>query len=258
MEPLLTLTGVCFGYGPVQVLNNISLEVKPGSIVGLLGPNGSGKSTLLKVMDGILVPHAGEILVHGTPIDRISRSVLARQVAMVAQESHFSFSFSVTEVVLMGRFPHLKPLQFEGPRDIAVAFDALKATHCLDLAKRSIYELSGGERQRVLIARALAQEPGGILLDEPTSFLDIKFKREIFQLIESLSKDKGLGVVVVSHDIDLTARYCDYIVMLKHGSIYDAGEPNQVVTSASIEAVYDCPVQVETNVATGRPRVTVL
>ena len=258
MEPILTLTGVCFGYGPKQVLTNISLEVNPGEIVGVLGPNGSGKSTLLQVMDGLLVPQAGEVRVLGTPIDALSRSAVARNVAMVAQESHFRFAFSVTEVVLMGRFPHLKPLQFEGHRDMDVAFAALEATQCLNLAKRSIHELSGGERQRVLIARALAQEPSVILLDEPTSFLDLKYKREIFKLIESLSKEKALGIVVVSHDIDLAARYCDHIVMLKEGAIQEAGAPGQVVTAASVGAVYDCPVEVETNPATGRPRVTVL
>jgi iron complex transport system ATP-binding protein len=256
MEPILTLTDVCCGYGQTPVLDKINLQIGAAEILGVLGRNGSGKSTLLKVMDGILMPQAGEVLVKGKPLPKVSRLELAREVALVAQETHFRFPFSVTEVVLMGRFPHLKTLQFEGERDMAVAFDAMKATHCLELAGRSIHELSGGERQRVLIARALAQEPQVILLDEPTSFLDLKFKREIFQLIEFLSKDKGLSVVMVSHDIDLTAQYCRRVMMLNNGSIHEMGEPDQVITSANIESVYDCPVLVDKNPATGKPRVS--
>jgi len=256
MEPVLRLIGICCGYGPTPVLNNTNLQVKPGEILGILGRNGSGKSTLLKVMDGILRPQAGELLVHGKPLQKINRAQLARTVALVAQEFHIQFSFSVTEVVLMGRFPHLKTLQFEGPKDMAVAYEAMRATCCLELADRSIHELSGGERQRVLIARALAQEPDVILLDEPTSFLDLKFKREIFQLIESLSKDKGLSVVLVSHDIDLAAQYCHRIMMLNNGEVHTIGMPEQVITAENIQAVYDCPVLVDHNPTTGKPRVS--
>jgi iron complex transport system ATP-binding protein len=258
MEPILTLKNVGYRYGPIQAIEGIDLQVYGGEILGILGPNGSGKSTLLKVMDGILVPQEGEILIEDSPFATFGRSHLAREVAMVAQESHFRFSFSTLEVVLMGRFPHLKRLQFEGKRDMEVAMGALNATHTLEFAERSIHELSGGEKQRVLIARALAQEPRVILLDEPTSFLDLKFKREMFQLISSLSLDKGLSVVVVSHDIDLTSQYCRRVIMLRDGSIYEMGDPDEVITAANIEAVYDCPVLVDKNPATGRPRVTPL
>ena len=158
----------------------------------------------------------------------------------------------------MGRYPHLKRLQFEGRKDLDVAYNALRATHALDLADRPIHELSGGERQRVLIARALAQEPKVILLDEPTSFLDLKFKREIFRLISALSRDQGLSVVVVSHDIDLVAMYCKRLVMLKRGEVYTTGDPESVVTAENIGAVYECPVTVDTNPRTGSPRVSVL
>jgi iron complex transport system ATP-binding protein len=258
MDPVLTLTDVCYGYGPVAVLDRVSLRVAPGEMVGLLGPNGSGKSTLLKVMDGILVPQQGQIQVQGTPIQSLSRSKLARKVAMVAQESHFGFSFSVAEVVLMGRFAHLRPLQFEGKRDMQVAFEALQATHCLQFAERSIHELSGGERQRVLIARALAQEAGILLLDEPTSFLDLKFKRELFELIQLLSKQRGLSVVIASHDIDPIANYCQKVIMMRRGAIYQQGEPARVVTASNVRAVYDCPVHVDRHPVTGRPRVSLL
>jgi iron complex transport system ATP-binding protein len=139
-----------------------------------------------------------------------------------------------------------------------VAMSALRATDTLDLAGRSIHRISGGEKQRVLIARALAQEPRVILLDEPTSFLDLKYKREIFQLISSLSVDKGLAVIVVTHDVDLTAQYCQRLVLLKNGEIYRAGDPAGVITPANIQAVYGCPVVVDNNPATGKPRVSLI
>ena len=158
----------------------------------------------------------------------------------------------------MGRFPHLHGLQFEGREDMDLVRAALQATHSLELADRPIHELSGGERQRVLIARALAQEPKLILLDEPTSFLDLKYKREIFRLIGRLSSEKKLGVVVVSHDIDLVAQYCTRVVLLKEGAIVSIGDPGQVITSRNIETVFECPVRVDENPATGRPRVSIL
>lgn len=256
MDPILTLRNAGYRYGASWAARGIHLEVRPGEILGILGPNGSGKSTLLKIMDGILIPQEGQVLLLGLPLSRMKRSGIAREIAMVSQESHFRFSFSVLEVVLMGRFARLKGLQFEGEKDREVALQVLRATDTLDLAGRSIHELSGGEKQRVVIARALAQEPRIILLDEPTSFLDLKYKREIFQLISSLSRDRGLSVVLVSHDIDLAAQYCHRLVMLKQGAIYEAGEPEQVLTTSNVEGVYECPVLIDRNPATGRPRVS--
>lgn len=256
MGAILTLRDVSFRYGEAWAVEGIDLEIHPGEIIGILGPNGSGKSTLLKIMDGILAPQKGEVLIRERPLKGLGRPELAREVAMVAQENHFRFDFSALEVVLMGRFPHLRRLQFEGPQDLLIARASLEETHSLALAGRSIHELSGGEKQRILIARALAQEPKIILLDEPTSFLDLKFKREIFRLISSLSADKGLGVALVSHDIDLAGQYCHRVILLKNGTIYGMGEPSVVITEANIEAVYGCPVMVDRNPATGSPRVS--
>lgn len=258
MDPVLSFREVGFKYGESWALKDLELEIQPGELLGILGPNGSGKSTLLKVVDGILTPQAGEVLLKGRPVSTYPRVALAREVAMVAQENHFRFSFSALEVVLMGRFPYMKRFQFEGKEDMGVALKALGATHCLELADRPIHELSGGEKQRVLIARALAQEPAVILLDEPTSFLDLRYKREIFDLISSLSHDRGLCVLVVSHDIDLTAHYSDRIVMLKEGRICSTGPPEEVITTSNIESVYRCPVIVDKNPATGTPRVSLL
>ena len=257
MEPILKLNNIGFKYEDKEVLKNIDLAVNAGEILGILGPNGSGKSTLLRVMDGILKPGAGEIFINGKSYRSFRRSHLAREVAMVAQEQHFRFSFSCIEVVLMGRFPHLRRMQFEDHNDLKIAMEALKATHALEFAERSIHDLSGGEKQRVLIARALAQEPRVILLDEPTSFLDLKFKREVFRLIESLSKEKGLGVAIVSHDIDLVAQYCSRIILLKDGTVYRTGDPDSVINAENIEDVYECPVLVDRNPLSGRPRVSV-
>jgi len=258
MEPVLKLRGVGFDYNSTLVLRDVGLDVGKGELLGILGPNGSGKSTLLSLMDGILKPRQGDVEVTGVPLGALGRGAIARKIAMVAQENQFRFSFSVMQVVLMGRFPYLKWLRSEGEQDIAVARAALEVTHCLGLADRPIHALSGGERQRVLIARALAQEPQVILLDEPTSFLDLKFKREIFQLIGRLSREKDLSVVVVSHDIDLVAQYCSRILMLKDGTVFKVGEPHQVITAPNIEAVFECPVRVEPHPVTGRPRVSVL
>jgi iron complex transport system ATP-binding protein len=256
MGPILNLNNIGFRYDQNWAVQGISLQLDAGEILGILGPNGSGKSTLLKIMDGLLLPQEGEILIRGKSLSDFSRSNLAQEVAMVAQESHFRFPFSTLEVVLMGRSPRLKRLQFEGKQDLDVALNSLKVTHASELAERSIHELSGGEKQRVLIARALAQEPKIILLDEPTSFLDLKYKREIFQLISTLSMDKGLGVVVVSHDIDLASQYCHRLMMLKEGSVYEVGEPEKIITESNIEAVYECPVLVDKNPSTGKPRIS--
>jgi iron complex transport system ATP-binding protein len=254
----LSLKKVGFKYDQSWALRHFDLDIHAGELLAVLGPNGSGKSTLLNVIDGILTPQEGQVLLRGRSVSEYTRSGVAKEVAMVAQESHFRFSFTALEVVLMGRFPHLERFQFEGKRDMEVAFTALQATHCLDLTERSIHELSGGEKQRVLVARALAQEPTVILLDEPTSFLDLRFKKEIFDLISSLTHKKGLSVLVVSHDIDLAAQYCDRMVMLKEGRVYSMGLPGDVITASNIEAVYECPVIVDKNPAAGSPRVSLV
>ncbi len=258
MEPILTLSNVGYCYGTKWAVRGVGLGLCPGEILGILGPNGSGKSTLLKIMDGVLPPTEGEIRIRDKSFHKLSRPQLAREVAMVAQENHFRFSFTSLEVVLMGRFAHLRRLQFEGRQDLEIARQSLQATHALDLAERSIHELSGGERQRVLIARALTQEPKVILLDEPTSFLDLKFKREIFRLISKLSQDKGLAVALVTHDIDLASQYCHRLIMLKNGEVYDEGDPETVITESNIKDVYECPVLVDVNPSSGRPRVNVV
>jgi iron complex transport system ATP-binding protein len=258
MDTLLSVEKAGYRYGDTWALRTVSLEAAGGELLGVLGPNGSGKSTLLRVMDGLADPHEGAVRLNGRPLRDLSRFELARSIAMVSQENHFQFSFLVMEVVLMGRFPHMKPLQFEGEKDRAAALKALEATGTLHLANRDIHTLSGGEKQRVLMARALAQEPSMLLLDEPTAFLDLKHKREIFRLASSLAGDAGMGVVVVSHDMDLASQYCDRLLILKEGRVVAGGRPEDVLTPSMIEEVFDCPVLVDTNPGSGRPRVTVV
>ncbi len=259
MGRVISLRQVGFSYDDgAWALTGLDLDVDRGELVGVLGPNGSGKSTLLKIVDGLLAPQEGVVRLNGRPVSDYSRAELAREVAMVGQESHFRFSFSALEVVLMGRFPYLGRFQFEGERDMEVARDAMEATHCLYLARRSIHELSGGEKQRVMIARALAQEPSMVLLDEPTSFLDLRFKKEVFDLIRALTHERGLGVLVATHDIDLAAAYCDRLVLLKSGRIHTTGIPEEVITASHMEAVYECTVSVDRNPKTGSPRVTLV
>lgn len=258
MDPIIRLKNIGYRYEKKWVLRGVDLDLKPGEILGILGPNGSGKSTLLKIMDGVLKPQEGAISMRNRPFNGFKRSAFAREVAMVSQDNTFRFSFTALEVVLMGRFPHLKRMQFEGPADMEIAFNALKATEAVEFAERSIHDLSEGEKQRVFIARALAQEPRVVLLDEPTSFLDLKFKRDIFRLISSLCHEKGLSVALVSHDIDLVAQYCHRLIMLKHGGIYAVGEPGKVITASNVEDVYECPVLVDSHPLSGRPRVNLV
>ena len=255
MEPILTLRNVGFRYGNIEALKEIDLQVRPGEILGVLGPNGSGKSTLLKILDGILKPQEGEILIKGKPLGDFKRTRVAKEIAMVSQENYFRFSFSALEVVLMGRFPHLKRLQFEGKKDMEVALDSLKATHTLELAERSIHELSGGERQRIHIARALAQEPRIILLDEPTSFLDIAHQVQILELIVRLNRELGLTVLMVLHDLNLASEYCTRMILLNNGTIAKKGKPEEVITYQNIEEVYKTVVVVKENPLSGKPCV---
>ena len=196
-----------FRYTMEWVLKDISLGVKRGEFWGIIGPNGSGKTTLLKIIDRILVPQRGNVWINGVNIRKMKRDALARLVAVVPQEAPLIFPFSVEEIVLMGRAPHLGKLRFEGKRDHEVTRRSMEMTETLSFAHRSIGELSGGERQRVLIARALAQEPQIILLDEPTAFLDIRHQISFFNLIKTLNREEGLTVISVTHDINLASLY---------------------------------------------------
>lgn len=256
--PIARLEKIGFRYTEEWVLKDISFEVKGGEFLGIIGPNGSGKTTLLKIIDKLLVPQKGSIWVGGVNLNEIKRNVLARLIAVVPQDSPMIFPFSVEEIVLMGRAPHLGKLRFEGEKDYEIARRAMKMTDTSSFANRSINELSGGERQRILIARALAQQPQIILLDESTAFLDIKHQIAFFDLIKGLNKKQGLTVISVTHDINLASLYCDRIILLNAGNIHCMGTPDEVITKSNIKEVYETDVLIDNNPQTGLPRVTLM
>ena len=246
----IELRDVAFAYGARRVLEGIDLSVERGEMVGIIGPNGSGKSTLLRLMGGVLRPAAGEIRIEERRIEAYGRRELAQRIAAVAQETAIDFPFSVAEVVLMGRAPHLGGRLFESARDLAVAEQAMRRTGVLDLADRRIHELSGGERQRVILARALAQEAPILLLDEPTTFLDIRHQVEVYDLLRELQSE-GYAAVAALHDLNMAALYCQRLVLLKAGRILRVGTPEEVITPESVRAAYEADVDVRRNEHTG-------
>ena len=253
-DSIIVLRGVSFRYRSVAALDDVSFELRRAEILGIIGPNGSGKSTALRVMSGVLRPQAGSVLWLGRPLAQVRRADLARQLAVVPQDTAIEFPFSVLEVVLMGRAPHLGGFAFEGDRDIAAAQVALRRTATSHLAHRCIHELSGGERQRVMLARALAQEPQVLLLDEPGAFLDIRHAVEIYDLLRDLQAE-GMTIATVLHDLNLAALYCDRVALLKAGQLVRLGAPGEVITYATLTEVYETEVYVDTNDITGAVNV---
>jgi iron complex transport system ATP-binding protein len=243
--------GLGFAYGDRPVLGGVDVQVRAGEVVGLLGPNGSGKSTLLKILCGVLERYGGAVEIAGRELRTLARRELAREIAVVPQESAFGFSFTALEVVLMGRHPHLAGLAFESERDTELARAALARCGALDLADRTIHELSSGERQRVIFAKALAQEPKGLLLDEPASFLDIRHQVELYDIVRGMAEE-GAAVLTVLHDINLAAEYCDRLYLMREGRIAASGTTAEVLTYANLTRVFDTEVYVDTNALTGR------
>ena len=243
-----------FRYSAAAVVDDVSFSLAGGEMLGILGPNGSGKSTLVRLLSGVLAPASGEVHLHGRPLTTYSRRQLGQAIAVVPQDTVIEFPFSVTEVVLMGRSPHLGGFAFEGDRDVAVAHQAMRRTGVLDLAHRSIHELSGGERQRVVLARALAQEASIMLLDEPGAFLDIRHTVEIYDLLQDLQRE-GRSIVTVLHDLNLAALYCDRVALLKAGRLFRLGTPAEVITYEVLTEVYETEVYVDTNDITGAVNV---
>jgi iron complex transport system ATP-binding protein len=249
---------VSFRYTDQWVIEDLSFHVDRGEFCGIIGPNGSGKTTLLKILYGLIYPQKGLVFIDGGELRRMKRSDIAKKIAVLPQDTQISFPFTALEVVLMGRSPYLGRLQFEGREDFEIAERAMRLTDTLHASRRPINELSGGERQRILIARALAQEPEIILLDEPTSNLDINHQVEFYDLISRLNREKRLTILTVSHDINLASEYCRKIILLKAGRIFKMGSPKEVVVEESIRQVYGRRVLVDENPLTGSPRITLL
>jgi iron complex transport system ATP-binding protein len=253
----LTVDNISFGYDrTVPVLRDVSFSVHRGEFLSLLGPNGSGKTTLLRLLDRIFLPLRGQILLDDRNLVKFSRSAIARRIAFVPQDGGIQFPFTVFEIVLMGRSPHSRGMAFENAHDREIARDMMKVTDIEHLAHQPITKLSGGERQRAFIARALAQQPEILLLDEPNAHLDISHQVEVFRLIRRLNTESGLTVVSVSHDLNLAATYSDRVGMLLCGSLVAMGTPHDVLTEDRIREVFRAEVIVDSHPATSSPRIT--
>jgi len=249
---------ISFAYSTESVLSRISFVIESARMVALIGPNGSGKTTLLKMMNGTLWPRNGKMLLDGRETTELSRREIAKKAAIVPQETTLTFPFYAEEIVLTGRFPHLGRYQFEDRKDFQIVKEAMEKTDTLSLAARRFNELSAGERQRVLIARALAQEPAILLLDESTVFLDLRHQVQLMRLLKNLNAEKKLTVIFVTHDINMAAQNADHIIMLDSGKIYAIGKPASVITEENIKEVYKVDVFVDRNPYNGSPRVTLL
>ena len=243
------------GYNGTTILQGISIGLGESDFVGVIGPNGSGKTTLLRSMSRALHPTGGQVTLDGKDIYSIPARDFARRVAVVPQDTVVAFDFTVLEITLMGRSPRLSRFAVETSKDMRVAMDALARTGTDHLKDRPINALSSGERQRVIVARALAQEPEIILLDEPTSHLDISYQFEIMDLVKSLNAERGLTVLVVMHDLNLASQYCDKLILIGDGSIQASGSPEEVITSEHIRRVYGAEVWVRRHPSTHKPYV---
>ena len=250
---VLNVQDMRFGYSGVPVLSGFDFSAVSGEFVGLVGPNGTGKTTLIRLMSGVLTQDAGVVEILGSRLDRMRSTERARLVSVVPQNPRTPSGLSAWDLVLLGRNPHLGLLQWEGRHDAEIAHSAMVATSTEDLADRDVDSLSGGERQRVLIAMALAQQCPVMLLDEPTSNLDIAHQPAIMELLTTLkSRDDGV-VVVAMHDLTLAAQYCDRIVVIHQGRNFADGKPQDVLTEEIIQAVYGVQVRVLSHPDTGMP-----
>ncbi len=248
---MLTIDSVQFSFGRAPVIEDVSLMVERGAIVGVLGPNGSGKTTLLKLVSGALRPTAGHVRLDGQDVGAIGRRALARRLALVPQDTHLTFEYTALEIVLMGRYPSLGAFEIEGPEDLASAAEALDATGTGHLADRPFGTLSGGEKQRVIIASALAQlddRSSGpdrrrasplLLLDEPTASLDLRYQIETSALLRRLNQDRSVTVLLSTHDLRWAAALCSSLVLLSHGHVLAQGPPATVLTPARAGELYE-------------------
>lgn len=232
-------------YGTKKVLEKVDFSVDKGEFFGVIGPNGSGKTTLLRCISGVLKPRSGIVRVNGLDVHTLGEGEIAKKIAVVPQASSVSFSFTALEIVMMGRNPHISRFRVENERDYKIVENAMELTHVKHLASRLIDTLSGGEHQRVIIARALAQEPKLLLLDEPTVHLDISHQLEIMELIRKLNRDNDISVVAVFHDLNLAAQYCSRLMLLDSGKVSSVGTPHDVLTPENIKKTYHVDVLVK-------------
>ena len=266
MSALVEFRRVAFAYPPhpdspggrAFSIRELSFTVGQGEIFGVIGPNASGKTTLIRLLSRILAPSQGEILLGGESLAELPRAAVATQIAVVPQDVPQGFPHTVEELVLMGRFPHAPGRFFESEADRAVAREAMTMTGVLGLRAEQLDRLSGGERQRVILARALAQQPRLLVLDEPTTHLDLRYQADCAGLVRRLNRDAGLSVVLVSHDLSLAAELCDRLLLLAEGAAVRVGPAEAVLEEATLEAVFGCRVVVDKHPVSRRPTVQVI
>ena len=251
----IELQNVWLGYGRKVVLKELTFQVSPGEMVGLIGPNGCGKSTIIRTLSRVISPISGKVFLDGKDVTKIPRRDLARLLGVVPQMPLLPSAFTAFEIVLMGRNPHLGLFQYEGPRELAITWRAMERTATHSLAKRRVSELSGGEIQCLIIARVLAQETKAILLDEPTANLDIGRQIEILDLIKNLCVKDNLAVLAALHDLNLASQYCNRLVLINNGGIHAQGTPREVITPRNIKEVYGADGCVYTHPVNGLPAV---
>ncbi len=268
----IAVRDLAFSYrGPTEVvgegttgwsIRDLSFEVAEGTVLGIIGPNGSGKTSLLKLLVNVLAPASGSIELFGQALGALSQPMVACTVALVPQDTLQLFPYTIAELVLMGRFPHHSPawrfgaIDWETREELELADRVMAELEIAHLAGRRLHEVSGGERQRAVIARALVQEPRVLLLDEPTAFLDLHHQLEMLTLLRRLTAQRGLTVVMVSHDLNLAAQACDRLLLMQAGRARAMGTPDEVLRPDVIQQVYGCEVLVDRHPVTGRPRVT--
>ncbi len=252
---MLQIQSLSVHYGNRQILYNLNLTVRAGEILVVVGPNGAGKSTLIRAASGVLRPSDGQVAVNGQNLATLSDMQRARLLAVVPQDNQLPGTFSVYQTVLLGRTPYLNWLGHTGPTDHAMTQLALEQTQISSFAKRLVGDLSGGEKQRVLLARALAQDASLLLLDEPTTYLDLQHQSSLLNLIRKLCQEKTLAVLIVLHDLNLASVYADRVALLVDGKLQAMGSPEQVLTSETLTAVYHVPVHVIPHPDYGTPLV---
>ena len=252
---MLRLTRATFGYGSRPILHDVSLEVRPGEVLAVVGPNGVGKSTLVKACCGLLKTAPGAVAIDGQDLAQMHPRDRARSVAVVPQAAPLPAAFRAFDVVVLGRTPYHGWFDRESGQDRAIAWRAMERTSTAHLAHRPVGELSGGEQQRVLIARALAQTPRVLLLDEPTAHLDLRFQDEVLRLVRSLASEEHLAVLLTLHDLNLVARFADRVALLSNGSICKQGLPSEVLTPEALAPVYGMEIHVTRHPIHGTPLV---
>ena len=259
MDPILTIKSLSARWNGATVLKNISVTINRGEVIGLIGPNGAGKTTLLRMMAKLLEPTSGAIFLDRVALTELSRRAIAEKIAIVPQAPvSGNFAFPALEIVLMGRYPHRGRFQEESREDREIACDAMKTTSTWPLAGRLVTDLSGGERQRVLVARAFAQQPRLLLLDEPTANLDLGYQLHLLRVVKRLAQTENVAVVAAIHDLQLASRFCDRLVLLKGGEVIADGQPEVVLTAERLAEAFGLIVHVAPDPLTEGLRITVL